>query len=119
MTFIPVLIPLSDVQAEWRYHRGLQHLHTIGNHNRIFSDIFKTEFRPKAFLGVAYGGESESAMQNVVHHGNLLTPTQAAAPPKVWLPRELKEMEGYASLMLTNPDGHLRDNSLEILHWMM
>jgi hypothetical protein len=33
---------------------------------------------------------------------------------KVWLPRELKEVEGYASLMLTNHDGHLRDNSLEI-----
>ncbi len=113
-----MLIPLSAVQEEWRYHRGLEHLHTIGSHNRVFSDIFKTEFRPKAFIGVAYG-DSESAIRHVVHHGNLLTPTQAASPPKVWLPQELKEVEGYASLMLTNPDGHLGDNSLEILHWMM
>ena len=116
MPFISVFVPLSDVQAEWRYHRGLQHLHTIGVHNRIFSDVFNTEFRPKGFISVVYGDSSES---NIVHHGNLLTPAQASAPPKVQLPQELKKLEGFVSLLLTNPDGHLRDNTLEILHWMM
>ena len=114
-----MFIPLPSVQSEWRHHRGLQHLHTVGIHNRLFSDVFKTEFRPKAFIGVTYGGDSDDSAIDVVHHGNLLTPTQALGPPKVQLPQELKKTEGYATLILTNPDGHLRDNSLEVLHWMM
>ena len=101
--FISVLIPLSSVSI----------------HNRLFSDIFKTEFRPKAFISVTYGGDSDDSAVDVVHHGNLLTPAQASAPPRVQLPQELKKTEGYATLMLTNPDGHLRDSSLEVLHWMM
>ena len=101
--FISVLIPLSSVSI----------------HNRLFSDIFKTEFRPKAFISVTYGGDSDDSAVDVVHHGNLLTSAQASAPPKVQLPQELKKTEGYATLMLTNPDGHLRDSSLEVLHWMM
>ena len=117
--FVSVFIPLPSVQSEWRHHRGLQHLHTVGIHNRLFSDIFKTEFRPKAFISVAYGGDSDDSAVDVVHHGNLLTPAQASAPPNVQLPQELKKTEGYATLMLTNPDGHLRDSSLEVLHWMM
>ena len=117
MAFISVFIPLSDVQAEWRHHWGLQHLHTIGKHNRLYTDVFNCEFRPKAFISVAYG-DTESDI-HVVHHGNLLTPTQVANPPKIRLPHELKKVEGYASLLLTNPDGHLQDNALEVLHWMM
>lgn len=110
-----MFIPLSDVQAEWRYHRGLQHLHTIGVHNRLFSDVFSSVFRPRGFIGVKYG-DSES---DIVHHGNLLTPTQTSNAPKVQLPEELKKLEGFSTLLLTNPDGHLRDNSMEVLHWMM
>ena len=56
---------------------------------------------------------------DIVHHGNLLTPEQTSVAPRVQLPQELKRREGYASLVLSNPDGHLRDNSLEVLHWMM
>ena len=98
---------------EWSHYRGLEHLHTVGVHSRIFSDVFNGDFRPKGFIHVTYG-ESD-----VVHHGNLLTPEQTSHAPQVQLPHELRRKEGYATLMLTNPDGHLRGNSHEVLHWMM
>lgn len=85
-------------------------------HNRIFSDVFNAEFRPRGFIGVSYGDSDSS---DIVHCGNLLTPTQASATPKVQLPNELKKLEGFATLLLSNPDGHLRDNTMEVLHWIM
>ena len=108
-----VFIPLSEVQKEWREHRGLEHLHTVGLHDNIFTDIFNGEFRPRGFLRITYGDS------NVIHHGNLLTPGQTSDAPQVQLPQEMSRGEGYASLLLTNPDGHLRDSTLQVLHWMM
>ena len=110
---ISVFIPLDKVQLEWQRYRGLEHLHTIGIHNNIFTDLFGDEFRPKGFICVTY---ADSA---VVHHGNLLTPEQTSTVPQVQLPPELRSKVGYASLILTNPDGHLRNNNLEVLHWMV
>lgn len=113
-----VFVPLGNVQQEWRHYKGLDHLHTIGVHNGIFRYLFYGDFRPKGSIQVTYGD------MDVVHHGNLLTPEQASSPPKLRLPHELRRKgrgrdEKYASLTLTNPDGHLRDNTLEVLHWMV
>ena len=108
-----VFIPLEKVQGEWREHGGLQHLHAVGTHNRIYTDVFNRDFRPKGFITVTFGDSA------VVHHGNLLTPEQTSTAPRVELPRQLRSKVGYASLLLTNPDGHLRDNTLEVLHWMV
>ena len=115
--FGSVFVPLASVQAEWRHWNGMEHLHTIGLHNNIFRDVFCDEFQPKGFIQVTYGDAG-----GVIHHGNLVTPEQAASAPKVQLPLKLRRREregGYASLLLTNPDGHLRDNTLEVLHWMV
>ena len=40
---------------------------------------------------------------------------QASQPPRVsGLPRE-----GLCSLVLSNPDGHLLNHNMELLHWTM
>ena len=79
----------------------------------IPTDVFRGEFRPRGFIQATYGDS------DTVCHGNLLTPEQVSNTPRVQLPQEMSREKGYASLILTNPDGHLRDNSLEVLHWMM
>ena len=70
-------------------------------------------------MNVTYSPSGPDSESNIVHHGNLLTPAQASVSPEVQLPRILKKMGGYSSLVLSSPDGHLRDNTLEVLHWMM
>ena len=108
-----VVVPLNEVEAEWREHGGKQHLERIGHHYNLFADLYPSPFQPRGFLRVVY---RESAAE--VHTGNILTASQTVSRPDVYLPPDLPP-GAYSSLVFTNPDGHLCSGEKEVLHWMM
>ena len=107
-------VPLDDVWRGWTEPRGrgLHQLQTAGEHCHVYQDVFGGLFRPLGFLNISY------ANAHSVAWGNLIVATDALNPPTVTLQSE-QLPPGYASLVLTNPDGHLLDNTKDLLHWMM
>lgn len=108
-----LVVPLNEVEAEWREHGGKQHLERIGHHYNLFADLYPSPFQPRGFLRVVY---RESAAE--VHTGNILTASQTVSRPDVYLPPDLPP-GAYSSLVFTNPDGHLCSGEKEVLHWMI
>lgn len=108
-----VHIPLAEVRKEWldSWGCGLQHLYTLGQHSRIYQDVFGREFKPLGLLRVEYPEGQH------VTWGDMVVAKHAAVQPQVTLPGNLEG--GFATLILTNPDGHLQDNTQELLHWMV
>lgn len=110
--FCVVYIPLEEVRSVWLAPRGqgFRQLQTSGLHSNIYNDVFGAVFRPLGFLEVSYSNCH-------VTWGDVIPAKDALVQPKVILPHQLKG--DYASLILTNPDGHLHDNTQELLHWMV
>lgn len=108
-----VLVPLEEVREEWLgpLGRGICQLQTAAHHCNIYRDVFGTVFRPSGFLKVLYSDVHE------VTWGDMIPAKHTLHQPRVILPSTLRE--NYASLTLTNPDGHLQENSQELLHWMV
>jgi hypothetical protein len=108
-----VYVPLDDVRREWldARGRGTTQLKHLGHHSGIYKDVFGKEFHPQGYLWAEY---PES---HLVTWGDIIAAKYAVSQPKVTLPGN---MDGtYATLILTNPDGHLGDNTQEVLHWMV
>eukprot|EP00731_Ephydatia_muelleri_P036084 Em0200g3a len=106
-----LLVPLDDVQKEWKQFEGPKHLQTIGNHFHIYQDVFGCEFRPQTFFTVRYGSHQ-------VMRGNILNAAETMDPPQVTLPPASKH-DVLWTLVLSNPDGNLINNHAELLHWMV
>ncbi|NP_001090576.2 mitochondrial ribosomal protein L38 L homeolog [Xenopus laevis] len=108
-------IPLDEVRAEWERTTGRLHVQRVAEHYGVFKDLFgDATFVPSVTLGVHFNKGDEMLMP--VYHGNLVTPTEASAPPDVTFEAE----EGSLwTLLLTNPDGHLRETDSEYVHWLM
>ena len=106
-------IPLAEVRREWlgARGRGLQQLHCMGHHSHIYQDVFGCEFRPLGFLW------AEFPEGHLVTWGDIVAAKHASTQPRVTLPGNLGG--GYATLTLTNPDGHLKDSTHELLHWIV
>ncbi len=107
-------VSLDLVQSEWRERTGRHHLRNIGLHSAIYQDVFGSVFHPQGFLEVKY---STPEYTHSVEQGNLLPAACACREPVVTLPEGLKG--NYSTLLLTDPDGHLTDGTMELLHWMM
>ncbi|XP_008102612.2 large ribosomal subunit protein mL38 [Anolis carolinensis] len=110
-----LLIPLDDVKAEWERTSGPYHRQQIAEHYGLYRDLFDDAmFVPQVLLRVEYDQDEEYVMP--VYHGNIITPTEAFNPPKISFEAE----EGSLwTLLLTNLDGHLRDSSMEYVHWLV
>lgn len=60
-----------------------------------------------------------------VHYGNTLKPTHAKNQPEVNFDPNIKLFSGQKegetlwTLVLTNPDSHLKDNTKEYCHWFV
>lgn len=108
-------VPLSEVHKEWKEHCGLHHLHSVGLYSNIFKDVFGFQFYPSWLLTIKYGEACS------VERGNVLTAEQASCEPNVSFPKRLRELQKgkFATLTLSNPDGHLTHGSMELLHWMV
>ncbi|XP_078426932.1 large ribosomal subunit protein mL38 [Cetorhinus maximus] len=109
-----LLIPLDEVKAEWEKTNGPLHLRNISEHYGIYRDLFnRATFVPRVMLRIHYDHEGDVVP---VYHGNIVTPTEALNLPRVTFDAE----EGSLwTLLLTNPDGHLRDNESEYVHWLV
>ncbi|NXL59969.1 RM38 protein, partial [Chordeiles acutipennis] len=110
-----VLIPLDEVRAEWEKTSGPFHKQRVAEHCGVFRDLFRgATFTPWVPLRVEYSQEDEDLVP--VYYGNIVTPSEASSPPAV----SYEADEGSLwTLLLTNPDGHLREADSEYLHWLV
>ncbi|XP_027547585.1 39S ribosomal protein L38, mitochondrial isoform X2 [Neopelma chrysocephalum] len=110
-----VLIPLDEVRAEWERTSGPFHKQRVAEHCGVFRDLFKgATFTPWVALRVHYSQEDEDLVP--VYYGNMVTPSEASSPPAVSYEADKGSLW---TLLLTNPDGHLRDADSEYLHWLV
>ncbi|KFQ40967.1 hypothetical protein N333_00956, partial [Nestor notabilis] len=109
-----VLIPLNEVRAEWEKSSGPFHKQRVAEHCGIFRDLFKrATFTPWVTLRVEYSQDEHLVP---VYYGNMVTPSEASGPPAVSYEADKGSLW---TLLLTNPDGHLRDTDSEYLHWLV
>ncbi|XP_053565150.1 39S ribosomal protein L38, mitochondrial [Bombina bombina] len=108
-------IPLDEVRTEWEKTSGPYHVQRVAEHYGVYKDLFgEATFVPSVFLRVYYSKGEDFAMP--VYYGNVVTASEAAVPPEVTFEAE----EGSLwTLLLTNPDGHLRDTESEYVHWLV
>lgn len=106
-------VDLTDVRKEWLSPRGrgLQQLRTSGLHCNVYQDVFGCDFWPRDILEVCYQDS------HLVTWGDVLQAKLALSQPRVTLPQNMAGK--YATLLFTNPDGHLQDHMKEVLHWMV
>ncbi|KAJ7427458.1 Peroxisomal acyl-coenzyme A oxidase 1 [Willisornis vidua] len=110
-----VLIPLDDVRAEWERTSGPFHKQRVAKHCGVFRDLFKgATFTPWVALRVQYSQEDEHLVP--VYYGNIVTPSEASSPPEVSYEADKGSLW---TMLLTNPDGHLREADSEYLHWLV
>ncbi|XP_072007615.1 large ribosomal subunit protein mL38 [Engystomops pustulosus] len=110
-----LLIPLDEVRSEWEVTWGPNHIQRVAEHYGVFKDLFgEAMFVPRVPLRIHYNTGEDAVMP--VYYGNVVTPTEAAAAPMVSFEAE----EGSLwTLLLTNPDGHLRETDSEYVHWLV
>ncbi|KAK2536986.1 Mrpl38 isoform B [Columba livia] len=109
------LIPLDEVRAEWEKSSGPFHKQRVAEHCGVFRDLFRgATFTPWVTLRVEYSQEDEHVVP--VYYGNMVTPSEASSPPAVSYEADKGSLW---TLLLTNPDGHLRDTHSEYLHWLV
>jgi large subunit ribosomal protein L38 len=121
----------------WFHEYGPWHFQKIAEHYGIYKDLFDGDFFvPVVNIDINY--EFDGQYINPVIRGNRLTPTEVAfivlaiilfwyfsinlcfyqvcKQPQV----SFEAPEGsHWTLIMTNPDGHLKDNESEYLHWLM
>ncbi|XP_065915392.1 large ribosomal subunit protein mL38-like [Dysidea avara] len=107
-----LLIPLDKVAEEYRSTRQyFMHIKTIGTQFGIFRDVFGTSFLPKVLATISYGSQH-------VYHGNIMEANKTVSQPNVKLPPHNDDNHLWTMIM-TNPDGNLQDQTTELLHWMV
>jgi hypothetical protein len=112
-------VPLDEVNFNWQKENCPNHLQVVGQHYNIFSDVYSMKpFRPISVMDVAYAANS-------VMCGNILRPSQVLDEPSVVFPcTDNQTLRGgikpvYWTLVLSNIDGHVYTNQMEVLHWMV
>ncbi|XP_041078241.1 39S ribosomal protein L38, mitochondrial-like isoform X2 [Polyodon spathula] len=110
-----VSIPLDEVKAEWERTSGPYDIQKVAEHYGVYQDLFHgATFVPRIVLRVQYSLDEEHSLP--VHRGNVVTPFEATSQPEVTFEAEESSLW---TLLLTNPDGHLRDNDAEYVHWIV
>lgn len=108
-----LLVPLEQVAEEYRSKgQYFTHLKTVGVQFGIFRDVFGQSFYPKTFTTIRYGSKQ-------VYQGNLLKASETSHQPQVKLPMPDGGDDKLWTLIMTNPDGNLQDQTTELLHWMV
>ncbi|KAG8430571.1 hypothetical protein GDO86_020362 [Hymenochirus boettgeri] len=110
-----VKIPLDEVRAEWEKSSGPYGIQRVAEHYGVYKDLFgEATFVPRVTLRVHYRNDEEGLLP--VYYGNVVAASEAFAPPEVTFEAE----EGSLwTLLLTNPDGHLRETESEYVHWLV
>ncbi|NXX43088.1 RM38 protein, partial [Tricholaema leucomelas] len=115
LSLLAALVPLDEVRAEWERTSGPFHKQRLAEHCGLFRDLFRgAVFTPRVALRVEYSQEDEYLVP--VYYGNMVTPSEASSAPAVSYEAD---KDSLWTLLLTNPDGHLRDTESEYLHWLV
>jgi large subunit ribosomal protein L38 len=121
-----VEISLDEVKQDWLKTAGPFHLRKIADHYGIFDHLFGkfAYFTPRVFLDIKFQLSDDSFCP--VYNGNRLKPSEAKNAPEVKFDHKFsmfhdKQAEGDSlwTLVLTNPDGHFKEENKEYVHWMM
>ncbi|KAM8947238.1 large ribosomal subunit protein mL38 [Pelodytes ibericus] len=108
-------IPLDEVRAEWERTSRPFHVQRVASHYGVYKDLFgEATFVPTINLNINYSKGQELMMP--VYYGNVVTPSEALASPEVTFEAEQGSLW---TLLLTNPDGHLREADSEYVHWLV
>ncbi|CAI9606395.1 unnamed protein product [Staurois parvus] len=108
-------IPLDEVRAEWERTCGPHHIQRVAEHYGVYKDLFgEATFVPRVALRVQYNAGHDTVMP--VYYGNVVTPSEAAVAPEVTFDAQ---EDSLWTLLMTNPDGHLRDTGSEYVHWLV
>ncbi|CAL4249939.1 unnamed protein product, partial [Meganyctiphanes norvegica] len=110
-----VKLDLDLVQSEWEETSGPHHIRTLAEHYGIFKDLFgKAYFVPRVILNINFNFDEETV--SPVYRGNVIKPKEASNEPSVEFSSSPDDLW---TLILTNPDGNLKDSSKQCLHWFM
>ncbi|CAI9723010.1 Hypothetical predicted protein [Octopus vulgaris] len=110
----PEKVKEESIKEQWP-----NNVHRIIKHYGIYRDLFdNAHFYPQPVLNVFYDYDEE--FTTIVYNGNKILPSEASVVPyiKLNLPSEEKD-SSFWSLILTSPDEHLQDNTMEYLHWFV
>ncbi|XP_063816640.1 large ribosomal subunit protein mL38 [Pseudophryne corroboree] len=108
-------VPLDEVRAEWERTCGPIHIQGVAEHYGVYTDLFgEATFVPRVSLRIQYNTGEDMVMP--IYYGNVVTPSETTLAPDVMFEAE----EGTLwTLLLTNPDGHLRETDSEYVHWLV
>lgn len=106
----------ATVANDWRQSRnGFKNLKIAATRLELYSALFgySEMHLPHRQLRVLYEGNIN------VFKGNVLYPHQVQQPPLVTVPPLQSDSPRFYSLIFTDIDGHMKDTSKEVVHWMM
>lgn len=112
-------VPLEDAKSEWCKNQGPEVIKTVAEHFGIYRDLFYgAHFVPRVPLSISFeiDEDGEGSFSLPVCRGNVILPAESASPPTV---RFESDDNSIWSLLLTNLDGHMTDNSAEYVHWFV
>lgn len=121
------MINLDEVEQEWFKTSGPVQIRNLCDHYGVFKDLFGdyAYFVSRICLNVRYQTPVKDEFCPV-YYGNRVEPNQAKSAPEInfnpnlALKHDTKAEEGTLyTLIATNPDGHLKEDNKEYIHWMM
>ncbi|XP_071958955.1 large ribosomal subunit protein mL38-like [Antedon mediterranea] len=110
-----LLVPLNEVEEEWKNASGPYHIREIAKHFNIYKDLFDgAEFLSWVIMNIRYKGEEDSIIP--VYWGNVVTPFETKESPSISYE---SNDDDWWTILLTNPDGNLHKPDTEVLHWLV
>jgi large subunit ribosomal protein L38 len=121
-----VEVDLDEVKSEWFKTGGPLQAKKIAEHYGIYKDLFGkfAFFVPRVQLNIRYPLSEDS--YHPVFTGNRIEPYVAREIPEVSFDHKFSlsyqqkpEEDTLWTLVLTNPDGHMTQDTSEYVHWMI
>ncbi|CDW55555.1 phosphatidylethanolamine binding protein [Trichuris trichiura] len=112
-------LDLQEVEEEGGIENEPQRLKLIAEHFGIYEDLFEKNcfFYPVVNLRASFSVDTEDGVAyRPVYFGNLITPTEACAPPLI---SYKADGNSYWTLVMVNPDGNIYADGNEVLHWLI
>lgn len=118
-------INLEEVKNDWSKTRGPFHIRKIAEHYGVFEHLFGryAHFIPQVKLDIKF--QLSDDLYCPVYYGNRLKSFDAKNAPEVTFDHtfsispENEKKDSLWTLVLTNPDGHFKEENKEYVHWMI
>lgn len=105
----------STIEDWQRSKSGIKSVQQVAHHYNIFTDLFgDKDFHSVIPMEIMYPASDEYV--NPVYIGNELAPFEVKLQPHIQYDAGVDKLY---TLLLTNPDGHLEDNDMEYVHWLV